>query len=473
MIKPQPKQEEFLTSEADIALYGGSAGGGKSFSLLLMPLYYISNSKFNTVFFRRTTVDIRNPGGLWDESQLIYRLAKGHPQQQVLKWTFESGANVKFAHLEHDNSVFSWQGSQINLLIFDELTHFSEQQFWYMLSRNRSTSGVKPRVRMSTNPDKDSWVRKLVDWWIGENGLPIQERSGVLRWFVRVDGKLKWADTKEELLEYGSPKSFTFIPAKLTDNHALMANDPGYAANLMAQNQVERAKLYDGNWNISYSDFGSILDRTDFLRYKANYNHLGEQVYPLMEKIYIVTDTASKVKEANDYSVIGVFGKTLVDQRYYILDWFRGKLLYPDLEQKAIDMYYKWLHLSPQGMWIEDKSTGEVLIQNLGAKGVPVFPLMPVKDKFMRLNDSLGIIKAKYVYLPENAPWVDNFIQECECFRADGKHVIMDGEIVGHDDQVDVLAYGTGNQITAVSIVKATAKLDRNKKRSAPAWMTM
>ena len=243
MIVPSEKQMEFLSSEADIGLYGGGAGGGKSFGLLMTPLYHIDVPKFNAVFFRRSIVELRNAGGLWQESKNLYFDVNGTPREVYMDWNFKSGANIKFAHLENDNAVYNWQGSQIALLGFDEVTHFSEHQFFYLLSRNRSTCGIKPYIRATCNPDKDSWVRRFIDWWIDpDTGYAIPERSGVLRWFIRKDGKLLWGNTKEELLPFGNPKSVTFIPALLQDNKILMENDPNYLSNLEAQNKVERAK---------------------------------------------------------------------------------------------------------------------------------------------------------------------------------------------------------------------------------------
>lgn len=256
-IQPQQgPQERFLSSKADIAIYGGAAGGGKSWALLLEPLRHVTtNPEFSAVFFRRNTVQVRNPGGLWDESAKLYPIAGGSPVQHVLEWKWAKGGRVKFAHLEHDSTVYDWQGAQIPLICFDELTHFTKSQFFYLLSRNRSMCGVKPYVRASTNPDADSWVAEFIAWWISpETGLPIPERSGVVRWFVRINDSIQWGDSVEEIRErFGQdqePKSVTFIAAKLSDNKALMAADPGYSANLKAQSAVERARLEDGNWKI-------------------------------------------------------------------------------------------------------------------------------------------------------------------------------------------------------------------------------
>jgi predicted phage terminase large subunit-like protein len=263
VIKPQPgPQTQFMTTPADIAIYGGAAGGGKSFALLLDPLRDIDVGDFSAVFFRRNTVQVRAPGGLWDTSAQLYQHVRGaEPVSHVLEWRFPSGARIKFSHLEYDKNKTDWQGAQIPLIAFDELTHFTEGQFWYLLSRNRSACGVAPRVRATCNPDADSWVAKLISWWIDPNsGLPIPERSGALRWFVRVGDSLKWADSPDGLSEYrtpdGSPippKSLTFIPAKLTDNQALMRADPAYMANLMSLPSVDRERLLGGNWKIRAS----------------------------------------------------------------------------------------------------------------------------------------------------------------------------------------------------------------------------
>ena len=257
ILRPQPgAQQSFLSSSADIAIYGGAAGGGKSFALILEPLRHVTqNAGFNTVFFRRNTTQVRNPGGLWDESLKIYGAIPGaEPVQHTLEWKFTGGGKIKFAHLEHENTVLDWQGAQIPLICFDELTHFTKAQFWYLLSRNRSVCGVRPYVRATCNPDADSWVAELIAWWIDQSsGLPIPSRAGALRWFVRISDALVWADTAEELAaQYPDipAKSITFIPARLSDNTALMQADPGYRANLLALPMVDRERLLGGNWKI-------------------------------------------------------------------------------------------------------------------------------------------------------------------------------------------------------------------------------
>lgn len=268
-LRPQAgPQTVFLSSRADIAVFGGAAGGGKSFSLLLEPLFHVGNGQFRAVTFRRTVPQLRAPGGLWDASRDIYTRLGATAREQGHEWIFPSGAVVRFSGMELESDAYSWQGSEICLLAFDELAQFSETQFFYMLSRNRSMCGVRPYVRATTNPDCDSWLREFLRWWIDDaTGLPIAERSGVLRWFVRVSDAIYWADSRQELVEqFGDdcePKSVTFIPANVRDNKILMARDPGYIANLKALSRVDRERLLAGNWNVR-SEAGSFFRREWF-----------------------------------------------------------------------------------------------------------------------------------------------------------------------------------------------------------------
>lgn len=256
---PQPgQQEEFLASSADIVLYGGAAGGGKSYGLLLEAARNVDVEGFGAVIFRRTSKQVRNEGGLWDTSALLYPRLNANPIESTLQWRFPGGAKIKFEHLEHEKNVLDHQGAQYPFIGFDELTHFSEKMFFYMLSRNRSVCGVKPYVRATTNPDADSWVAKFIQWWWDKDtGLPIPERSGVIRYFTRRNNEVIWAGSKKSLMEKvpdiedeSEIKSFTFIMSNIYDNKILMKEDPSYIGNLKALSLVERERLLGGNWKI-------------------------------------------------------------------------------------------------------------------------------------------------------------------------------------------------------------------------------
>lgn len=255
-IGPQPgPQRQFLASRADLTFYGGAAGGGKTWSLLFSPLRSIHRQDFQAVIFRNTTPEIRNPGGMWDESMQLYPLFGGQPRDTFLDWSFPSGAYFKFAGLQYEKDLMDWQGSQIPFIGFDQVENFSRRKFFYMLSRNRSVTGIPGYVQATCNPDPDSWVARFIGWWINQDtGLPIAERSGVIRWFVDVQDEVYWADAPTDLVDrFGpsvKPKSVTFIPSKLSDNKILMSKDPAYEANLRAMPLVDQERLLHGNWKI-------------------------------------------------------------------------------------------------------------------------------------------------------------------------------------------------------------------------------
>jgi predicted phage terminase large subunit-like protein len=281
---PQPgRQEQFLSSPADIVIYGGAAGGGKTWGLLLEAMRYRDVPAFTCSIFRRSYPEITNLGGLWDESEKIYKLAGGQSTKGELLWTFRSGdgppAQIEFNHLQNDDALSKYDGAQLALICFDQLEHFTEKMFWYLFIRNRSLCGVQPYIRATCNPDPDSflvngpsgWGSGLISWWIDEDGYANLDRAGVIRWFVRVNETLYWGASREELLERFPgkfPKSITFIPATVYDNAILLANNPEYLANLEALPLVERERFLGdkkrgGNWKIK-AEAGKVFNREWF-----------------------------------------------------------------------------------------------------------------------------------------------------------------------------------------------------------------
>ena len=259
ILRPQAgPQEKFLATKADIAIDGGAAGGGKTYALLLEPHRHMNVKDYSATIFRKNATQISIDGGLLDESMSIYGFLKNAVFKSSPKphWIFGGRAKVSFMHIDGDRDLPKWQGSQICFIGFDELCHFEESQFFYMLSSNRSICGVKPYVRATCNPDVDSWVANFISWWIDpETGYAISERSGVLRYFYRFEGEVQWADSAEELSEkFGVEpelcKSVTFIASSVYDNKILLDNDPSYLANLHGLSLVERERLLNGNWKI-------------------------------------------------------------------------------------------------------------------------------------------------------------------------------------------------------------------------------
>ena len=285
-IQPQPGfQELAIDFPADIRIIGGSAGCGKSHVLMLEPLKYVLDPTpgFNGIIFRREGTQISTTGGLWDKCGELYsklapqfrpRMAGGRTHFTM---KFPTGADIRLAHLHEEKTVYAYQGAEICYIAFDELTHFSEEQFFYMLSRNRSTCGVEPYVMASTNPQGEGWVKRIIEWWLYPDdhpveslrALPIPERQGKMLYMARTGGKTIMAKSRAELLSRLSPeeaellpsasiRSITFIAGKLQENQELLRVNPGYIGNLMALPENERIKLMDGRW-IDLDDDASRL----------------------------------------------------------------------------------------------------------------------------------------------------------------------------------------------------------------------
>ncbi len=341
---------------------------------------------------------------------------------------------VKFAHLEYDRSVFDWQGSQIPFIGFDELTHFSEKQFFYMLSRNRSTSGVPGYIRATCNPDVDSWVRKLIDWWIDGEGYPIRELAGVLRWFIRQGDTILWGDTRQELIDkYGPqelPKSITFIPSNVHDNRILLDKDPSYLANLRALSRVDRLRLEGGNWNVRASA-GMMFQREWFPVVDAVPGGW-------IQSVRFWDRAATKPNEENRDP-----------------DWTRGLKLYKYPNNTFVVTDLKSLRDTPGQVETfiknvashDSVSTRIVSQQDPGSAGVSeaehfirmlagydVHTMMTSKDKLTRAKPVSAQCEAGNIRVLR-APWNDQFFTEVENFPEGA-----------HDDIVDVLS-GAFNEL--------------------------
>ena len=269
MLEPQAgPQTMFMASSADIVIYGGAAGGGKTYALLLEALRHKDVKNFGSVIFRKNYTQITAEVGLWDSSVKIFSQVPDAQQRKSpkLHWKFNSGAKLTFAHLDKDEDLQAWQGTEIAYLGFDELTHFSKHQFLYMLSRNRSTCGIKPYVRATCNPDSDKWVAQFISWWIDQDtGYPIKERSGIIRYMYVLNDVIYWGGSPEELanelnINPNECKSVTFIASRLEDNKILMQSDPSYLSNLKAMTEVDMERLLYGNWKIK-SQAGRFFKR--------------------------------------------------------------------------------------------------------------------------------------------------------------------------------------------------------------------
>lgn len=472
--QPQEGQQtKFLSTPADIGIYGGAAGGGKTYGLLLEPLRHLNVKGFESVIFRRQRPDITNPGGIWDESQQIYPHLGAVPREGGhLDWYVPGGLSVKFAHLQLDRHVYNWQGAQVGFFGWDELTHFTRKQFFYMISRLRSSTGIAGYMRATCNADAESWVAEFIAWWIDQDeqsptyGYPIPERDGVLRWFIRQGDDLIWGDSKEALIEeYGEAGehalSVTFIAAKVFDNKILMEKDPSYVARLNSLDNVEKMRLLHGNWKIK-ATAGEIFSRSMF------------EILPvaptnIVKRIRYWDRAATKPSPSNpnpDWTA-GVDMGITTDKQFIIfhVERFREGALQTQNNIKntaSSDSKARTIGLE-QDPGQAGKSEAEALARELMGYNVKLFPVH--KDKVTRAVPYSAQAQANNVKLVKGA-WNEAFLKEHEAFppdeskrkrSVDGKE---DEEGAGKDDQVDA-ASGAFNYLTGDKVGKfpeATSK---------------
>ena len=274
-------QENMLSADVDILIGGGSRGGTKTYSLLLENNKDIYNGNFKSMILRKEVDDLAN---IIDESRKIFQdFGEYNKSKSDMTWNLHSGGSIKFNYYSDNYEDFKirFQGKQFSYIGIDEITHIEYNKFKYLLTCNRNAYRIRNRFWGTCNPDPDSWVAKFIDWWIGEDGFPIPERNGVVR-YCFMDGDdvstIYWGNTRQEVYEqckeiidrhwkpsynqYGTPqelfiKSVTFIEAKLADNKKLMKADPTYLSNLVNQDEEQRARDLDGNWK--YRNVGDDL----------------------------------------------------------------------------------------------------------------------------------------------------------------------------------------------------------------------
>jgi hypothetical protein len=395
--KPNPgPQTMAFASKADIMFFGGSAGGSKTNYLVVQPLAHVHLPDFKAVIFRRLGPQITQPGGLWNETEKWYPRAGGEPLQSPYRWNFPSGAQLALRSIQYEADKKQFQGGQFAYIGFDEITHFEESVFWYLLSRNRTSCGIQPYVRCTCNPEAGHWVASLLEWWIDqETGYPIPERAGVLRWFYRIEDEMHWYDSREEAEEahpemanIARPKSITFIPAAVTDNPKLLEKDPDYMASLLALPKIERFRLLEGNWKISVD---SMIELGWIRKFRVDEEGVchwefgGVKHHGAKFDRYAVIDTAGtgkqKMEEAKgkppSYTCAGIFDYHSASDVTLWRDTWRERVGWSDLISKFVEFLIKW---KVHKVVIENAHFGQALQEELRKRKFKVVMIGPVID---------------------------------------------------------------------------------------------
>lgn len=453
VFRPQPgPQTSFLACPADVVVFGGSAGGGKTYALQLEMVRHHKEADFTGLVLRRKMPQIESPGGLWDTSRPILTAFGARPRgKPTYDARFPSTALIKFSHLEQEKDLDNYQGAEIAFIAFEEATQFTRRQFNYMLSRNRSRCSVRGYMRLTCNPDPDSYVAELVAWYLDDGGFPHPDKSGRIRYFAQEDGDAYiWGATREEVVEQ-SPRiqeeireglgsieelvlSFAFIPAKLEDNPALIAKDPGYRAKLNALSYVDRMRLLGGNWFVRESA-GTMFRREWF-------NLVDD--YPRDARIVRYWDLAgSKRRRSDPTAGVKVAEK---DGRFWLLDVKNRKGNPHETEGMIGFTAAEDGHAVDIG--IEQEIGGASLfaidaLQRGVLKGFSVYPV-PIRGegtKIERAKPLSAAAQAGNVSVLRGA-WNDEFFRQAEAFPEGAHDDIIDAGSGGMRMLTDVLTSG-------------------------------
>lgn len=432
--KPQPgPQTAFLASTADITVYGGAAGGGKSYGLLLDFARHIDHPQYRGVIFRRTYPQIAAGGGLWDESMKIYPHLGGRPSTKDFKWTFPSGAEIKLTHLQHDKNKLEHQGAQYVKIGWDELTHFEEAQFWYLMSRNRTTSGLPTSIRCTTNPDGKSWVKKFLAPWVDQKYRrenPIAAESGEIRYMLRKGDQIEWM-TPEYYKEWHARnpdrklKSVTFISSRLSDNKILMEQNPEYKENLMSMTTVDRKRLLDGDWEITDDD---LLFARDWFKV-VEPNEIPWQRLTSFCRYWDLAATEKEEDRKACFTAGALLARDFVTGDIYILDVIRKQynpvkvrnLVHDTIQFDLSEVWHGQCNRSTYKVRMEQEpgATGKIVIDDFAREiiGVNFEGDRPTGDKLTRAKPLAQKADQGRVYI-RKAGFTEDFLNEIETYPA-------------------------------------------------------
>lgn len=277
------KQEKFIKSDAFETLFGGAAGGGKSYGQLVDALLYaLKYPKSKQIIFRSTFADLEK--SLIRVSLDIYPLSIADYNSSKHTWKFNNGSIIDFGYIQYEKDVYQYQSAEYDVIRFDELTHFTEFMYTYMISRCRGANTYPKRIKSSTNPGGVGHA------WVKERFIDIGEPNVI----------------HNCKLETGEEVTRIFIPSLVTDNKFMLEYDPDYIKRLDALPEKERKALKYGDWDIYdgmfFPEFKRRIHVIEPFKIPDNWNRYIAIDYGLdmFAVLFIAIDTKGKAYVYNE-----------------------------------------------------------------------------------------------------------------------------------------------------------------------------
>ena len=393
-ITPTPKQAVFLTLPISEALYGGSAGGGKSVALLAAALQFVDVPNYRAMLLRRSYSDLNLPEALIPLSHAWLEGTDAQWNGRLNEWSFPSGATLTFGYLDTDADKYRYQGSALQFIGFDELTQFQEAQYQYLFSRLRraTDNGAPLRMRAATNPGGvgHEWVRR-------------------------------------RFLDATDPAR-CFIPARLEDNPHL--DGDAYDKALRQLDPVTRRQLRHGDW-LAHADGLFPSDWFHYYRKTTDgYELNNRKIEPEDCSRFATVDVAGTEQRTAthdpDFTVIQVWDLAPTGDLLLVDQW-RARVTTPEVESAILKFVAE--HDIPW-IGIESAGLGLAVVQSLRRRGLTIRALKASGNKIIRSQAAQIRMEAGTVYFPSEAKWLADLESELSLFPTGP-----------HDDQVDALSY--------------------------------
>ena len=327
------KQMDFISSTADEVLFGGSAGGGKSYAQLIDTfLFALKYSGSKQLLLRRTFPELKR--SLILNSLIIFPKDMAKYNESDKKWKFVNGSMVEFGYCDSENDVTQYQSAEYDCIRFDELTHFTEFQYTYLISRIRGVNNFPKQIKCSTNPGSvgHAWVKKkFID-----NKIPNQIYTDDLG------------------------RTTIFIPAKVQDNKFLMDADPQYIKRLEQLPESQRKALLEGEWDIFEGQY--------FNEFNKDIHVINPFVVPLHWKRYRTIDYGLDMLACYWIAV------DTCNKAYVYKELYQPNLVISEATKRIKDMTTEeeniYCTYAPPDLWNRRQETGKSAAEIFGDNGI-------------------------------------------------------------------------------------------------------